>query len=127
MRYDLAIIGGGSAAFAAAIHARRKELRIIMVERDEIGGTCVNVGQCDSCSIPRRTLVSLRYYRRRRQHRGYAFHRRTEIAETADAARIADLARAAAGLNMVSDALHRFRSAGCDDFGSNVASFSPKQ
>ena len=38
MNYDLAIVGAGSAAFAAAIHARRKQFRVIMVERDQIGG-----------------------------------------------------------------------------------------
>lgn len=53
MKYDLAIVGGGSAGFAAAIHARRKDLRVIMVERDEIGGTCVNVG-----CIPSKALLA---------------------------------------------------------------------
>lgn len=53
MKYDLAVVGGGSAAFAAAIHARRKDLRVIMVERDEIGGTCVNVG-----CIPSKALLA---------------------------------------------------------------------
>jgi len=53
MTYDLAVIGGGSAAFAAAIHARRKDLRVIMVERDQIGGTCVNVG-----CIPSKALLA---------------------------------------------------------------------
>lgn len=53
MNYDLAIIGGGSAAFAAAIHARRKDLRVVMVERGEIGGTCVNVG-----CIPSKALLA---------------------------------------------------------------------
>lgn len=42
--YDLAIIGSGGGAFAAAIAAKRRELRVVMVERGEIGGTCVNVG-----------------------------------------------------------------------------------
>lgn len=51
--YDLAIVGGGSAAFAAAIHARRKGLRVIMIERDRIGGTCVNVG-----CIPSKALLA---------------------------------------------------------------------
>lgn len=53
MTYDLAIIGGGSAAFAAAIHARRKDLRVVMIERDQIGGTCVNVG-----CIPSKALLA---------------------------------------------------------------------
>jgi mercuric reductase len=53
MTYDLAIVGAGSAAFAAAIHARRKNLRVVMLERDEIGGTCVNVG-----CIPSKALLA---------------------------------------------------------------------
>lgn len=42
--YDLAILGSGSAAFAAAIRARSRGARVLMIERDLIGGTCVNVG-----------------------------------------------------------------------------------
>ena len=53
MAYDLAIIGAGSAAFAAAIHARRKNRRVVMIERGEIGGTCVNVG-----CIPSKALLA---------------------------------------------------------------------
>lgn len=53
MDYDLAIIGAGSAAFAAAIHARRKQRRVLMIERGEIGGTCVNVG-----CIPSKALLA---------------------------------------------------------------------
>ena len=53
MKYDLAIVGGGSAGFAAAIHARRKELTVVMIEREEIGGTCVNVG-----CIPSKALLA---------------------------------------------------------------------
>ena len=42
---DLAIIGSGGAAFAAAIAARRKGRRMVMIERGRIGGTCVNPAQ----------------------------------------------------------------------------------
>ena len=42
--YDLAIVGSGGGAFAAAIAARRRDLRVVMVERGVVGGTCVNVG-----------------------------------------------------------------------------------
>src|SRR6266568_7673714 len=42
--YDLAIIGSGGAAFAAAIAARRKDRRVVLVERGRIGGTCVIAG-----------------------------------------------------------------------------------
>lgn len=42
--YDLAIIGAGAAAFAAAIRARELGARVVMVEAGTLGGTCVNVG-----------------------------------------------------------------------------------
>jgi mercuric reductase len=51
--YDLAIVGSGGAAFAAAIAARRRELRVAMIERETIGGTCVNVG-----CIPSKALLA---------------------------------------------------------------------
>jgi mercuric reductase len=51
--YDLAIIGSGGAAFAAAIAARRRDLRVAMIERAAIGGTCVNVG-----CIPSKALLA---------------------------------------------------------------------
>jgi mercuric reductase len=44
MDYDLAIVGTGGGAFAAAIAARRMGLRVAMIERDTVGGTCVNIG-----------------------------------------------------------------------------------
>jgi mercuric reductase len=51
--YDLAIIGSGGGAFAAAIAARRRELRVVMIERSTVGGTCVNVG-----CIPSKALLA---------------------------------------------------------------------
>ena len=51
--YDLAIVGSGGGAFAAAIAARRRELRVVMVDRGMVGGTCVNVG-----CIPSKALLA---------------------------------------------------------------------
>lgn len=42
--YDLMTIGGGSAAFAAAIKAAELGVTVAIVEKDTIGGTCVNIG-----------------------------------------------------------------------------------
>src|SRR6266540_642261 len=42
--YDLVIIGGGAAAFAAAIKAEAHEIKTAMIEKHVLGGTCVNVG-----------------------------------------------------------------------------------
>ena len=42
--YDLVVIGSGSAAFAAAIHATEAGARVALMESNVVGGTCVNVG-----------------------------------------------------------------------------------
>jgi mercuric reductase len=42
--YDLVVIGSGSAAFAAAIHASETGARVALMESNVVGGTCVNVG-----------------------------------------------------------------------------------
>jgi mercuric reductase len=64
--YDLAIVGSGGGAFAAAITARRRDLRVLMVERTTIGGTCVNVG-----CIPSKALLAAGEARRRAGHRRF--------------------------------------------------------
>jgi mercuric reductase len=53
MSFDLAIIGSGSAAFAAAIRATDAGARVVMIERGTVGGTCVNVG-----CIPSKALIA---------------------------------------------------------------------
>jgi len=50
--YDLAILGGGSAAFAAALRASELGARVLLVNDGPIGGTCVNVG-----CVPSKTLI----------------------------------------------------------------------
>ncbi|EST34277.1 mercury(II) reductase [Streptomyces roseochromogenus] len=50
---DLAIIGSGSAAFAAAIAAAGQGRRVVMVERGTLGGTCVNAG-----CVPSKALLA---------------------------------------------------------------------
>ena len=42
--YDLVVIGSGSAAFSAAIHASESGRKVALVESNVVGGTCVNVG-----------------------------------------------------------------------------------
>lgn len=51
-RFDLMVIGAGSAGFAAAIKAVELGYRVAMVEANTIGGTCVNVG-----CVPSKTLI----------------------------------------------------------------------
>ena len=61
--YDLLIIGAGSAAFAAAIKASELGARVAMVERDTIGGTCVNIG-----CVPSKTLLAAAEHYHRAGH-----------------------------------------------------------
>jgi len=64
--YDLAIVGSGGAAFSAAITARRADLRVVMIERGTVGGTCVNIG-----CIPSKALLAAAESRRRADGAGF--------------------------------------------------------
>ncbi|MGQ9594145.1 MAG: dihydrolipoyl dehydrogenase [Anaerolineae bacterium] len=51
--YDLCIIGAGPGGYVAAIRARQLGARVALVEKERIGGTCLNHG-----CIPTKALVS---------------------------------------------------------------------
>ena len=44
MLYDVAIIGGGPGGYAAALYAHNFGLSVALVEKDELGGVCLNRG-----------------------------------------------------------------------------------
>ncbi|WP_252226931.1 dihydrolipoyl dehydrogenase [Clostridium sp. ZBS2] len=41
---DLTIIGGGPGGYVAAIYAAKKGLNTVIIEKENLGGTCLNVG-----------------------------------------------------------------------------------
>lgn len=51
-QFDLGIIGGGPAGYTAAFHARAKGLSVVLFEKDNIGGICLNRG-----CIPTKTIL----------------------------------------------------------------------
>ena len=53
-RYDLIILGGGAAAFSAAIRADRNGAKALMIDGGTLGGTCVNVG-----CVPSKRLLAV--------------------------------------------------------------------
>src|SRR2546428_12173913 len=53
-RYDLIILGGGAAAFSAAIRADRTGAKALMIDGGTLGGTCVNVG-----CVPSKRLLAV--------------------------------------------------------------------
>ncbi len=64
VEWDLAIIGSGSAAFAAAIKATEAGARVVVIEKGTPGGTCVNVG----CVPSKALLVAAEAHHRGRSH-----------------------------------------------------------
>ena len=52
MDYDLIIIGAGWAGFNAALKGKELGLKVALVEKDKIGGTCLNYG-----CIPTKSLI----------------------------------------------------------------------
>lgn len=49
---ELLIIGSGPGGYVAAIYAAKKGLKVTLIEKSELGGTCLNVG-----CIPTKSLV----------------------------------------------------------------------
>lgn len=69
--YDLAVIGGGSAGSTAAEAADKEGHRVALIERDHLGGTCLNYG-CD----PTKALLytaKLLHHTRQAHQRGLRF------------------------------------------------------
>jgi mercuric reductase len=52
--FDLIVIGGGSAGFAAAIKGIDLGAKVALIEANTLGGTCVNVG-----CVPSKTLIQV--------------------------------------------------------------------
>ena len=42
--HDIVIIGGGPAGYVAAIRAAQQGARVLLIEKEKLGGTCVNWG-----------------------------------------------------------------------------------
>ncbi|MGE0440853.1 MAG: mercury(II) reductase [Gemmatimonadales bacterium] len=65
--FDLLVVGGGSAGFAAAIRGVELGARVGLLEGGTLGGTCVNVG-----CVPSKTLIRAAEALHRRTHHGFA-------------------------------------------------------
>ena len=55
-QFDVIIIGGGPAGYVCAIRAAQLGLATAVVERDKLGGVCVNIG-----CIPTKALLHSAY------------------------------------------------------------------
>ncbi|KYZ75867.1 pyridine nucleotide-disulfide oxidoreductase [Anaerosporomusa subterranea] len=52
MNYDVAVLGGGPGGYVAAIRAAQLGAKVLLVEKDQLGGVCLNRG-----CIPTKTLL----------------------------------------------------------------------
>ncbi len=50
--YDLAVIGAGPGGYEAAAYAARRGMKVILFEKDKVGGVCLHIG-----CIPTKTLL----------------------------------------------------------------------
>jgi dihydrolipoamide dehydrogenase len=50
--YQVAVIGGGPGGYVAAVRAAQHGLKTVLIEKDRIGGTCLNIG-----CIPTKSLI----------------------------------------------------------------------
>jgi len=66
-RYDLVVVGAGAAGLAAAREAASGGARVALVERDLLGGNCLNFG----CEPSKALVRTARAYAEMRDARGY--------------------------------------------------------
>jgi dihydrolipoamide dehydrogenase len=61
--YDLIVIGSGPGGYVAAIRAGQLGLKTAIIERDSVGGVCLNVG-----CIPSKAMITASHFLHRAQH-----------------------------------------------------------
>src|SRR3954470_8600754 len=70
--YDIIVIGGGPGGYAAAIRAGQLKKRVLCIEKENLGGTCLNWG-----CIPTKALLEdgnfIRKIRTEAAERGVSF------------------------------------------------------
>ena len=95
MEVRITVIGSGPGGYAAALEAARRGARVTLVERGEIGGTCLNRG-----CIPTKTWRTAAEYAER-------FHRAGEFGVIVNGAAAIDLPRLLAKKDAVVDTLRK--------------------
>src|SRR6267142_310819 len=64
--FDIIVIGGGPAGYAAAIRAGQLKRRVLCIEKENLGGTCLNWG----CIPTKALLEDGAFVRKMRDHAG---------------------------------------------------------
>ena len=68
--FDIGIIGAGPAGYASAIRASQKGLKVVLFEKEFVGGTCLNRG-----CIPTKTILhSIKVYNEAKNAEKFGVH-----------------------------------------------------
>ena len=63
MKFDLAVIGAGPGGFEAALRARELGFKVALIDKSDLGGTCLNTG-----CIPTKSLLASTKFLSRMKH-----------------------------------------------------------
>lgn len=63
MKYDVCVIGAGPGGYVAAIRCAQLGLNTVIIDRDRLGGVCLNVG-----CIPSKAMIAATHFLHRMQH-----------------------------------------------------------
>ncbi len=63
MNYDVCVIGAGPGGYVAAIRSAQLGKKTVIIERESLGGICLNVG-----CIPSKAMISAAHFLHRAQH-----------------------------------------------------------
>lgn len=107
MRYDLAIVGGGTAALIAAHGGAAVGARVALIERHRVGGDCLWTG-----CVPSKALIAAAATAHAMRHADR--HGLDPVDARADLARVMATVRAAQAVIEPHDSPDRLRAAGVD-------------
>jgi len=62
--FDVIILGGGPAGYVAAVRSAQLGMSTVLIEKDKLGGVCVNLG-----CIPTKALLHSAYIASRSEER----------------------------------------------------------
>lgn len=113
-RYNLVVIGGGTAGLVTAAGAARLGARVALVERELMGGDCLNAGCVPSKTLLRAAQAVVQV--REARALGVKVPERVEV----DFAAVMERVRAVRARLAPRDSAHRFQELGVDVFLGNA-------